>query len=148
RALHIEAVDVTAVLENDRVLARGRELDVELGEVGAPRHFLEQSVVRVEVEPHLLAAVREEVHLRADEHRDDVLRGVVCELRRLLRGEVVEPDVIAHPTAIALPGAELAEDAVERELLAVGRIAREPAPREWQLFREAAFGRYGVKLAD
>ena len=56
-ALHIEAVDVAAVLEDDRVLARGRELDVELGEVGVPRHLLRRGIDGVQVEPLLLAAI-------------------------------------------------------------------------------------------
>ena len=51
--------------------------------------------------------------------------------------EVVDPDLVGHAAAIALPGAELAEDAIVDQLGFVGRIVAEAAARQGQ----AASGR-------
>ena len=83
-------------------------------------------VDRVQVHP-VLVAVGEEVDLVVrSPHRDDVLGWVIGQVLGLLGLEVVDPDVVGHAAAVALPGAELAEDAVVGQLLAVGRERAKP----------------------
>ncbi len=144
----VEAVEVAAVLEDDRRVAERRELDVVVGEARELLRLLRPEVVAVEVQPVRLVAVGEEVDLVPLPHRDDVLGRVARQVGGGLRPEVVEPDVVGHPAAVALPGAELAEDAVVDELLAVGRVGGEAAAGQRQFLDRTAVHTGEIKLAE
>ena len=62
--------------------------------------------------------------------------------------EIVNPDVIGHAAAIMFPGAELAEDAVERHLRIVGRERDETAARDGQLLWQFRIQPDGLEIAD
>ncbi len=144
----VEPVDVAAVLEHDGVVAERGELDVEVGEVGELLRLLRAEVVAVQVHVVGRVAIRGEVDRVALPHRDDVLRRVVRQVRRLFRGEVVQPEVVGHAAPVALPRAELAEDVVVDDLRPVGREGPEAAVREGQLLERAAVDVGEVELAE
>ncbi len=147
-ALNVVAVDVAAVLKDDGFGTQRRELHVELGELGQLPGFLGCDVVDVEVHPLVFVAVREEEDLIAAPHRDDVLGGVVRDVLGGLGVEIVDPDVVGHAAAIAFPGAELAEDAVVGELLAVRGIGAESRSRQGEFVGHLARCRDGVQPAQ
>ncbi len=143
----VEAVDVAAVLEHDGILAQRRELHVEVGETGQLSCLFRPRVVDEEIHPLVGVAVGEEVDPVASPHRDDVLRRIVRDILGRLGVEVVDPDVVGHAAAIALPRAELAEDAVVGELLAVRREGAEAAARQGQFLGQIAGQCDGVQPA-
>lgn len=71
------------------------ELGVELLEAGQLPRLA--ALGRGDVEVHSSVAFRGEVDAVLVPHRDDVLGQVVGQLHRLLRLEVVDPDVMAMP---------------------------------------------------
>ena len=144
----IEAVNESAVLENDRRVAQRGELDVIFVEVRKLARGLRFRVQDEEVHPLVGGAVGEEVDPVAVPHRIHVLGRVIGEVRGGLVGEIVEPDLVGHAAAVPLPGAELAEDAVIGQLLAVGRVGAPAATRQRKLLGHAAVDRNGVELAQ
>jgi len=144
----VEAVDVAAVLEDDGVVAQRGELDVVLREVGKLPGLPRPQVVAVQVQPRRLIPVGGEVDPAALPHRDDVEGRVAGQVRRRLRLEVVEPHVVRHPAAVALPGAELAEHAVVDELGPVGRVRTKAAARQRQFFDRPAVHVREIQLPE
>ena len=140
-AIEIESVKVPAVLEDDGLVAQGRELDVELGETCYLAGGLVGGVVHEQVHAPVLVAVGQEIDPVAVPHRKDVLRGMLGDVVRGARREIVDPDVVGLPAPIAFPGAELAEHAVVGQLAAVRRKRAPPAARQGQLLRHTAVDR-------
>ena len=108
----VEFVNPAAVLKDNRLVAERGELDVELFEIGELLYVFGLQVIRIEIKALRLAAIGDPVNLVAGPHGDDVGGGVRGNGLGLVRVKVVNPDVIAQTAAVALPGAELAEDAV------------------------------------
>ena len=97
----------------------------------------------------MLVAVGEEIDFVAMPHREHFAsRRSWSSLFGLLGGEIVNPQVVGHAAAVALPSAELAKDAVVGELRIVRRKRAETAARQRKLFRQAAVDRDGKELAD
>ena len=136
--LHVVLVDVTAVLENDVLLAERGELAVIFREVRDLARLLGLRVVDEEV--HGAVAVGEVIDFVADPHREDVLGVVVRDLLQLRSPHLVDPDVVGLAAAVVFPSAEFAEHPVEGQLLAVGRVAAEAAFRGRNLLGRAAPG--------
>ena len=144
----VELEDPAAALVDDRRIAERRELDVVILVVRELLRFVRLQVEDVQVHPPKLVAVGGEVNLVPVPHRDDFLVVRLRQLLRLLRGEVVQPEVVGHAAAVALPGAELAEDAVVDELGIVRRKGAEAAAGQRQLLRQAAVDRNREQLTD
>ena len=74
----VEAINESAVLEDDRLIAQRRELDVVILEVRKLAGGLRLQVVDEQVHPLVLVAVGEEIDLVAAPHGKDVAGRVVA----------------------------------------------------------------------
>jgi len=146
--VEIETIDVPAVLEDDRPVAHRRKLDVEIDELRQLPRFLRAQVAHVEVHPPILVPVGEKVNPLALPHGEDVLSRTIRKILRGLGFEVVNPDVVGHSAAIALPRAKLAKNTVVGQLLAIGRKRAEPASGQRQLFKRPSGRRDRVQPAE
>ncbi len=144
----VHEIDGAAVLEGDGVVAEGWELHVKFGEVRDLPCFARRHVVHIEIHALALIAVGGEIHLRAGPHRNDVLRRVAGNVGDAPGVEIVDPDIVGLAAAVAFPGAELAEHAVVRHLLAIGREGAESPAREGKLFGESSVAAYRKELPD
>ena len=127
----VEAVDVPAVLEHDGLVAQRRELHGELGELRELAGRLGLQVIDEQVG----LAVRRRARRRNRCGRPRHIGKMSCAGSSVsfvggLLLEIVEPDFVRLAAAIAFPGAELAEDAVVGQLLAVGREGAPAAARQ------------------
>ena len=136
--IQVKGIKKAAVFENDAVRPKARPIYVKIREVGELANFVTLHAVAKEVEPVLGAAVRIEVNRIAVPHRKSVGPVLVRHLFDFVRLQVVNPDVLRHAALIALPGAEIAKDAVVGDAAPVGRKRRETAFIERQGFGQAA----------
>ena len=143
--LGVEAVEVAAVLVNDLLAVRAGELDVIIGIVGHLLRLLGASVVDEEV--HRLVAVGDKVDVVANPHGADILRHVVRQVNHFLGLRVVEPDVVRHAAPVVLPVAELTEDAVVGQLLAIRRVTAKAAFGQGQCLGHTAIDRCHPELS-
>ena len=144
----IEAVDESAVLEDDRRRAERRELDVEIGEARQGPRFFGLHVVSIEIHPLVLVAVGEEVNRLSAPHREDIPSLVGRDVFGLFRLEIINPDVVGHPAPVPLPGPEFAEDAVVGQLRVVRGKGTEASARQGKRDGGAALGRNDIELSD
>ena len=117
--LELQMVQESAVLEDEARVAQRREFHGEFLELGEPPGFAVLQIHHVQVGLMGLLAFRDEVDPVAMPHRENVLSRIGRQPGGLTGREVMQPDLIGLATAIALPRAELAEDAVVGHLLAV-----------------------------
>ncbi len=125
-ARQVEAPQLAALLERDRVAAEGREVHVVVGEVRDLARLAGRPVVDPQVGAAVRVLVAEVVDLRADPHRRRVGAAPMRDLFRLVCVEVVREDLLRLAAVVALPGAEVREDAVVGDGVAVGRVRRQP----------------------
>ena len=92
-----------------------------------------------------MVAVGNEINLRTDPHRHDVLGLVGGDILNLF--PVPDPDVVRLSSAVVFPGAELAHGAVVREAFPVRTPAAEPAFRQRQFVAHATFCGHGPEIA-
>src|SRR6516225_3500483 len=93
-ACEVKAIDPTAALEDNRLVAQRWELDVELAEARELTGLLLLEFIDVEVHPLQGVAIGEEVDPVAVPHRKDVLRVALGEVDGFPGLEIVEPDII------------------------------------------------------
>ena len=141
----VETVQIPGVLIDNRPAVRARELDIIVGISG---HFLRSpGLCIIGKYIHRLVPVGDEEDFVPDPHRDDVLGHIVSDVLYLLRGRVVNPDVVRHAATVIFPCTELAEHPVVGHSLPVRRKAAEPAFRQGQAFRHSALRGYFPELA-
>ena len=136
--LEVQAIQVPPVLEDNARVAQGGELDGEFLEIGQPSRFPVLQVHHIQVGLPGLLALRDEVDPVTMPHRKQVLGGIGGQAGGLTGSEVVQPEFVGLAAAVALPGAELAEDAVVDHLPAIGREAAPTTARHGQRLRHAA----------
>ena len=130
----IELVEVATLLEDHQLAVGAGELHVEVIERGNLGRGLCLGVIDKDVHRHV--AVRGEIDLIADPHREYVLSGVVGDLLDGL--PVIDPDLVGHTSAVVLPGAELPHHTVVSQFCPVGGIAAETSLGKRQLLGHAA----------
>ncbi len=118
----VDLIELAALLERDGVCAQRREIDVVVGEVGDLAGLLGIEVVDPDVGPAVLVLVGQVVDLAAPPHGRGVGPRPVGDLGRLAGVEVVGEHLLGQAAVVALPGAEIPEDAVVGDGVAVGRI--------------------------
>ena len=121
----VQEVDPPAVLEHDATVAGSRPFHVELGEAGGPRARPARHVVPPQVQLPVLA-VGQEVDRISDPHGLGVGARPIRDLPHLRGLEVVDPHVLGHAALVALPGAEVPEDARVGDAPSVGGEGDDP----------------------
>ena len=116
----VELIELAALLEGDGVRAQRREVDVVVGEVGDLAGLLGVLVIDPDVGAAMHVLVGQVVDLVAVPHRRGVGAGPVGDLGQLPGVEVEGEDLLRQAAVVALPGAEVPEDAVVGDGVAVG----------------------------
>ena len=137
-ALQIEEVKEPAVLKNDGVRSQAGPVDVVILEVGELASLLGLQAVTVKVHAVFRTSVGTEINRVAVPHGVSIGAGIIRDALVGVVLEVVDGDVLGHAARVALPGAEVAEDAVIGDLRAIRRKGGEPAFINGQPFRQAA----------
>ena len=144
----VDRPQVAALPERDgavRVVgtgAEGRKVDVVVGEVRDLAELLAVQVVHPDVGAAVLVAVGQEVDPAPDPHRRGVGALPVGDAGQRPGREVVGVDVLGAAAVVALPGAEVAEDAGEGDGVVVRAKRHQAAAVERQRYRQAAGNRH------
>ena len=104
--------------------------------------------VSVKIEPVLGAAVGIEVDRVALPHGESIGPILVRHLFDLARLQVVDPNVLRHPSLVAFPSAEIAKDSVISDSVPVGRKRRQPTFVERESIGQSAVEADRVELAE
>ncbi len=131
----VKTPDITGLLKHDRVLPDGGKLDVEILEARKLFRLLAREIGREKIHPTVAIGDVIDTVVGAP-HRANVLRRIVRQVLGRAGLEIEDPDIVRHPAAIVLPGAELAKDAVERHFRVVRREGGEAAARDRQRLRQ------------
>ena len=147
--LEIEAVQISAILEDDaRVTHRG-ELDGEFRELGQSARLPSFHVHHVEVGLMGLLAFRDEVHLISVPHGEEVLSGIGGQPGGLTRPKIVQPNFIGLAASVALPGAKLTKHSIIGHLPTIRRETAPTAARHrqnfWNATRETGQGQFTLE---
>ncbi len=103
---------VSCVFENDAIVAKGRKFDVVIGIIGQFTCCTRFCVIDKEI--HGAVAVGAEINIVAMPHRENILIVVISDVCNFFGIEIINPDIISHTAFVIFPGAEFAENAVER----------------------------------
>ena len=146
----IEHVQRTALLEHDArravgAAAEAREIDVVVAIMRDLAEGAGGEVVSPDVAPPAGIVIGEKVDRLAVPHGRGLGARPVGDVLELAGFEVIDVDVLPEAAVIALPGAEVAEDARVGDLLAVGAEAHEAAAVERHRFRQPAGERHAER---
>jgi hypothetical protein len=143
----VQHVQLAAFLKHDPGIfavgrAQARKIDVVVREV---RHLPKLAAHRVEG-PQVRAAVRVVVGQEVDRlpvpHRTGFVPRPVGHMRQFQAREIVDVDILGQPALVALPGAEIAKDPIERDLAAVRAVAEKSTAVQRHRLRQSAVDRY------
>ncbi len=118
-ARQVQEIKLAALLEGDGVAAQGREVDVVVGETGDLAGLFRVQVIDPDVGAAVLVLVGQVIDLAAVPHGRGVGAGPAGELGQLAAVEVVGEELLGEAAVVALPGAEVPEDAVVGDGVAV-----------------------------
>src|SRR5579872_1167432 len=110
--------------------------------------LLAAQIVAVKIDALVRAAVRGEINLVIVPHGESVGALVVSYLLDGVGLEVINPDVLRHAARVALPGSEIAKDAVVSDLVAVRRERRQAALAQHEALGKSAIDAHAVKLPE
>ena len=108
-----------------------------LGAVGEEIHAVIGALIGIEVD-RVAAPHRKSVHALI----------VAVDLLVVIGLEIVDGNSLRHAAGVTLPGAEIAEDAIESDLIAVGGEGREAAFVDGEARGKAAFDGHGEEAAE
>ena len=139
-AREIEEIEEAAILEDDGIGAEAGPVHIELGEMGELADLLRLCAVSEEIHAVIGALIGVEIDGVAAPHWKSVHALIVAvDLLVVIGLEIVDGNFLGHAAGVTLPGAEIAEDAIEGDLIAVGREGSEAAFVDGEARGKAAF---------
>ena len=136
--LEIPAEQVAAIFKDNPGVAQGRELNGEFGEVRQTAGLPGFQVHHIEVGLMRLLALRDEINPISVPHGEDVLRRIAGKTGGFTGPEMMQPNLVGLAAAVALPGAEFAEDSVVGHLLTIRGETAPSTARHRQGLRNSA----------
>src|SRR5581483_9790230 len=143
--VQIEQIQVASIFEDDGIWSEAWPVHIKVGEV---RELIAAQAVAVQVQAVFRTSIRVEIDRVAVPHGKSVGPFGVRHLLDVIGFEVVNPDVLGHAAGIALPSAEISEDAVVGNLVPVWRKGCEATFVERQRLRQTTVDAHRIQPSE